>query len=245
VVVMSSLMSLLIVALYTATGGGASAPVRGNDLRDLYLALRLVDFWTMSLLAFGVLDSALECRRFIRKLAEFAVTRPWDLKWPAGTLGRVGSRELKGVDDVGPWIALTLIAEHADAIARLVIYPLVVLALLVVARLSWFDTVTLPPSVVIAYLIFSFCILIAAWFMQRAANEAKKKVGAYYASCRQSEQNRAHPNRQLIAHYECLEKKVENCKEGAFKPLSQKPLMRAALLPFGTLGIGLLELFGS
>lgn len=241
------LFFVLVTVLFRATGSSPSNPVRGLDIAELYTAVRVWDLLTMALLAFGVLDAALQCRQFIKDLARAAVAEV-PLVWPAAVVRRIqdedqvdlnGPEHLKHLD---AWVALRVIAEHADAVARLVIYPLIVLAILVVARMSWFDTVTFPASVLIAYLIFGFYILLAAWSMQRAANAAKQAIRGYYARCRAAERNRPETDRRALSQYAQLEQKVAGLQKGAFKPIAQMPLVRAALLPFGALGIGLLDL---
>jgi hypothetical protein len=239
----STLFYILVLSLFQAIGGGASNPVRGTRIAELYGAIRMLDIFAMAMLAFGVLDTALKCRGFITDLARAAVgSEP--LAWPEAVIRRFREGEIGEVQNIHPWIALRVIAEHADTVARLVIYPLIILAVLVVARLSWFDTVTMPVSILVTYIVFGFYILLAAWSMQSAANAAKRAIWDYYARCQEREENRPTPNERMIAQYKCLGAKVASMQDGAFKPLKETHLVRAALLPFGALGIGLLDLFG-
>jgi hypothetical protein len=243
VVVMSLLLLAVVSALYMATGGGGNSPVRDSALARIYLELRLLGVFLGGMLAFAVLDVTLECRRFIDRLSRASVAGE-PVRWPDQVAAGFRAHLNLDPDRLSPWIALSVISEHADLVMRLVLYPMIVLVVLVVARLPWLDTISLPPSILILYLVFAFYIFFVAVGIQRAANAAKARTREHYQSLLDGNRNAPEPDTRAITQLECLIRQITEMHDGAFKPLPARPLVRMALLPFGALGMGLLELFG-
>ena len=244
VLVLSLVLWTVVSALYIATGGGGNSPVRDSELARMYLELRLLAVLVGGMLAFAVLDVALECRSFIDRLSRASVaTEP--VRWPDQVAASFHAHLQLDPDRLSPWIALSVISEHADLVMRLVVYPMIVLVVLVVARLPWLDTISLPPSILILYLVFAFYIFFVAVGIQRAANAAKVLTREHYQTLLDGNRNAPEPDTRAISQLECLIRQINELHDGAFKPLPARPLVRMALLPFGALGMGLLELFGS
>ncbi len=243
VAVLSLVLFALVSALYMATGGGGNSPVRDGDLARIYLELRLLSVFVGGMLAFAVLDITLACRRFIDRLSKASVADE-PLRWPDQVADGFHTQLHIDRQRLSPWLALSVISKHADLIMRLVIYPMIVLVVLVIARLPWLDTINLPPSILIAYLLFAFYIFFVAVGIQRAANAAKARTREHYQTLLDGARNAADPDPSEITQLECLNRQVADLHDGAFKPLPARPLVRMALLPFGALGMGLLELFG-
>jgi len=236
VLIVSLLFYLLTVLLYRVTGGGASSPVRGTEISGLYLELRMLSMFLIIVLVIGVLDATLSCRSFIRSIADTSI------RWPKDILARISKEEGLHAGYLSPWISLSVIGEHADTIVRLVVYPLIVLVILIGARLPWFDTITLPTNVVIAFVVIAFYIFLSAWSVQRAAGYAKQRVHEHYLRCRDRSRNGSMPDEHASAQLDLLATKVAELSHGAFRPIAQQPLVRIAVLPFGALGLGLLEM---
>ncbi len=243
VVALSILLFAVVVALYWATGGGGNSPVRDAELARIFLELRLLGVLLGGMLALAVLDIALECRRFIDQLSRASVAEE-PARWPSQVAAGFQANLHLDPARLSPWIALSVISEHADLVMRLVVYPLIVLVVLVVARLPWLDTTSLPPSILIVYLVFAFYIFFVAVGIQRAANGAKARTREHYQTLLDGNRNAPVEDPKTNTQLECLIRQVSELHDGAFKPLPARPLVRMALLPFGALGVGLLELFG-
>jgi hypothetical protein len=243
VAVLSLILLTLVAALYLATGGGGNSPVRDAKLAVIYLDLRLLGVFLGGMLAFLVLDITLSSRRFIDKLSAASVGAA-PMHWPSEAAAGFPSDLHIDPERLSPWIALRLIAEHADLVMRLVLYPMVVLVVLVVARVPWFDTISMPPSILILYLLFAFYVFFDAFGIQRAANAARQRVCEHYRARLDVNRHALDADPRAGTELRFLIRQVSQLRDGAFQPLPARPLVRMALLPFGALGIGLLDLFG-
>ncbi len=243
VAALSLILFTLVAALYQATGGGGNSPVRDAQLARIYLDLRLLGVFFAGMLAFTVLDITLLSRGFIDKLSAASVAAE-PMHWPTGVATGFTADLRIDPERLSPWIALKVVAEHADLAMRLVLYPMVVLVVLVVARVPWFDTISMPASILIVYLIFAFYVFFDAFGIQRAADVARHRAHDYYQARLDANRSASDPDPRACAELRFLLRQVSQLRDGAFKPLPARPLVRMALLPFGALGIGLLELFG-
>jgi hypothetical protein len=196
----------------------------------------MLSILSIFVLVVGVLDATLRCRSFIRSIEDTSV------RWPKDILVRISKEEGLYAGYLSPWISLSVIGEHADTIVRLVVYPLIVLVILIGARLPWFDTITLPTNVVIAFVVIAFYIFLSAWSVQRAAGHAKRRIHEHYLQFRDRSRNGSMPDERASEQLDLLATKVAQLSHGAFRPIAQQPLVRIAVLPFGALGLGLLEM---
>ncbi len=230
-----------VINLFSAIGGGGggSAALRDRELGDLYINLRILSTLALSLLAFLYLDIAGCARQLIAELDRAG------LRW-SDPVREHYAREKLHVDStlVDRWIALRAVARYTDMGVRIVVYPLLVLLLLAVARMPWFDTTSLPIGILVAYVVLAFYLLSSAWLLQRDARRMRDGTLTHYRR-QLAELERLTPwafsDRQQLRH---LIGQVETMHDFAFQRFSENPLVRVAILPFGTLGLGLLELLG-
>jgi hypothetical protein len=234
------LFYFFVLNLFNATGGGASSgALRGEDLREFAANLRFPSMLVLSLLVFFYLDLTARARELIKNLSAK------DVIWPEEVREYYSNTMLK-VDPcfIDRWISLRVVARYTDVAVRTVIFPLLVLLLLVIARLPWFDTNMPPTGIMVAYIVLAFYLLVSAWLTQRAARRLRDEILAEYRR-RLREQDTQNPAGTLHRHQlEDLIERVESMRDFAFQRFSENPLVRAAILPFGSLGIGLLEFLG-
>jgi hypothetical protein len=228
-----------VINLFILGGGGASSELRDPDLALIYTNLRVFSTLAVSLLVFLYLDIAGGARYLIAEL-----NRP-DLPWLTDVHQHYARDKLKvPVDLVDRWLALRVVARYADMGVRAVAYPLLVLLLLVAARMPWFDTNVLPVGILIAYVVLAFYLLVSAWLVQRAARRMRDAtLGIYRKWLGELDQHKpwALGRRRKLRY---LIERVESMHDFAFQRFSDNPLVRVAILPFGTLGLGLLEVLG-
>jgi hypothetical protein len=238
---LAALFFLFTINLLAALkgGGGVSAAIRDPDAQALYTDLRTLGILLLSLLVFLYLDIAGGARRLIAELHR----EP--LFWPDPIRRYHASTRLK-VDPAlaDRWITLRTVARYADTAIRVVVYPLVVLLVLALARLPWFDTMDLPIGVMAALVLLAFYLLSFAWLVQRDARKLRDCTLAYYRD-RLADLERTRPGaaaeEQQLRH---MIGEIESMHDFAFQSFSHNPLLRIAILPFGTLGLGLLEVLG-
>jgi len=233
------LFFFFVMSLFPAIGGNSgTSALRGEDLRQFMINLRPVSMLAVSVLVFLYLDLAFCARQLIADLS------PKTVSWPEPVRRRYADEELRvDISLVDRWISLRVVARYADMAVRAAVYPLLVLLLLVAARLPWFDTTVLSPAILIAFVVLAFYLLLSAWIVQRAARRLRAAtLGDYRDQLRDAAARPGGlPRRRQL---ENLIERVETMHDFAFQRFSENPLIKLAILPFGTLGFGLLELLG-
>lgn len=238
--VLALLFFFFVFNLLPALGGsGGSSMLRGDELRGFSLNLRILSTLALSLLVFSYLEIAFGGRQLIAQLNQ---ARPL---WPAEVRRSYAANELK-VDlcFVDRWISLRVVARYADMVVRAVVYPLVALLLLVAARLPWFDTGKLPIGIMVAYVVLAFYLLLSAWMVQRAARRMRDEMLDDYRGQLVELSLEETPSLVRQRQLEYLIGRLTTMRDFAFQHFSENPLVRAAVLPFGSLGLGLLEYLG-
>ena len=179
-----------------------------------------------------------------------AKPEPATLSAPAVALAEAAADELTpaaptshGHTLLDNWIDVRLIGRRTAAVAPLVVGPLVIVAMLVVARSRLFDNwaITLPVALAICALLVWLVLL--AVLLKLAAERARDKAlrlmqadllwltglgaGSLLAP--------------LVEPFKKLIEEVRSTNHGAFAPLFEQPLFRGLMVPLG--GIGSTQLF--
>jgi hypothetical protein len=125
------------------------------------------------------------------------------------------------------------VAQRTQVVAPLIWYPLIVLTLMIVARLSVFDNWTWPASLLLIASITAAWALGSAISLRRAAEQLRETalndLRRFRLLGQESEVKRQTFD-ELIAE-------IRGLKTGAFAPLGDQPFIRAVLLPGGGLGL--------
>ena len=141
------------------------------------------------------------------------------------------------------WIDVRLIGRRTAAVAPLIVGPLVIVAMLVVARSRLFDNwaITLPVALAICALLIWLVLL--AVLLKLAAERARDKA------LRQMQADllwlsglgAASLLAPLVEPFKKLIDEVRTTHHGAFAPLFEQPLFQGLMVPLG--GIGSTQLF--
>jgi hypothetical protein len=199
-------------------------PYRGWAARYTDRFLEYAAIFAVILLIFFVADETRLCVRLIRGLRSSAWEERSRKKWA----------DRRGVDPahVEEFLDVQLIARRTEVAAGLVLWPFLVVALLVISRLSYFDNWDWPLAVVIVFAamcLYSYYIgLKVRTAAAGARDHAVKKLEHHLAAC--SDETTCDKIRALIDS-------VRNERRGAFSTLSQHPVVATILLPSGGLGI--------
>jgi hypothetical protein len=139
------------------------------------------------------------------------------------------------------WIDVRVVARRSAPVARLVIGPFVVIALLVVARSRLFDNWALTPAIAVG-VSFYVAVLIGLTLLlkQSAENTRRRALASMQADLRWLAGS-GKPRADLVEAFKRLIAQVENESEGAFAPFFDQPLLKAMLVPLG--GAGGTQLF--
>jgi len=242
-------------------GEPPDVPARGLGDRALFSATTVIAVVATIVLMVLVSDATVLTWRFIRILRDRRTIYPPDtIERFATELGpelekcaarpiaaRIHDRNVETAPQrnsiLDPWIDAQLLADHTDAIARLIFFPLILLGLLFLARSPLFDNWA-PDNVVIVVLVTYLLWTIAMASMLNVSAEIARR-GALEAMRRDLLwlQGSGEAYRPLAERFPSLIKQVEDLRKGAFAPFFEQPLVRAVLVPLGGAGgLQLLEL---
>jgi hypothetical protein len=202
-------------------------PARGPTAFRADFLILIAAVFGLMILTFYVVDAIRMTSSLIRVVTG-GVTE-WEAE-PELSGGRVPPLTNK---DLARYYDIRFVAERTEVIARLIWYPLIVLALMVLARSSYFDNWTWPYSLLLIFCLDALWAFGASALLRRAAEqlrtEAIKKlqllrIASYQDSAR----------REM---FDDLITEIRSLKRGAFAPLSEQPFIRAIVVPSGGLGL--------
>jgi hypothetical protein len=179
------------------------------------------------LLSFYVVDAIQLNSNFIRMFGR-EVT-----KWGRELVDRSHRRPPLTEEELSAYHEIFFVAQRTQVVAPLIWYPLVVLTLMIVARLSFFDNWTWPPGLVLIYSITGALALGSAILLRRAAEQLRETALNDLRRFRllgQEIEARRQTFDELLAE-------IRDLKTGAFAPLTDQPFIRAALFPGAALGL--------
>ena len=222
-------------------------PTRGpiSSWLDMVLLLSVVIVYVF--LAFFVADAVRVCKAFVRHLASGRS------KWSDGTVARFTRDVVEPTDKPLPeklttnnylrdYIDMRLIAERTEAIGGLIYYPFVILLLVVCARSTIFDNWNWTTSLLVMLGVTAALIGLSAYGLRLAAEQARDIALRRL----NSELLRAIARQDDIAKalLETVIGAVRNVAEGAYRPFTEQPIVRALLIPFGGYGgLAIIEYF--
>jgi len=224
---------LLFGILLARQLGRPFVPARGAEAFFADRFVLIVSVLSMIVLTFFVLDETLLCRALIRQL------RGGPSRWPVKALHEL-RRRYRLPDEALPTFADThFIAELTAVSGRLVIYPFVVFTLMMIARHPIFDRWDWPLGLLLVLSVMVALVAGCALVLRREAEEARKtsldrlRYSLFQALDEKDGETRGVREKQL----RLAQEEVAHLRRGAFGHWSQHPVLRAVLLPFGSLGL--------
>jgi hypothetical protein len=134
------------------------------------------------------------------------------------------------------WIDARLLAEHTAAIGRLIIFPFIILALMVVARSRLFDNWEIGGSVLAILLMYLLWSIALAAMMNFSAEQARRKAVSGMEADLRWMKGAGKAYEGLAGTFEDLLQDVRTLRRGAFAPFFEQPLVQAILVPLGGAG---------
>jgi hypothetical protein len=204
-----------------------ATPARGEMAFKADLWVLVPAVLGMMTLTFYVVDAIRLNSNFIR------VVTGGETEWEPDISVGVGRIPPLTETDLSRYYDISFVAQRSEVVAPLIWYPLVVLAAMFVARSSYFDNWTWPPSLILIFALNAAWALGSAAFLRRAAEQLREtalsnlkllRTLSYKDAVRQKTFD------ELIAE-------IQGLKKGAFAPLSEQPFVRAVILPSGGLGL--------
>jgi len=212
-------------------------PARGEFAFQFDKVVIIATAIGMMILSFYVVDAIQLNSNFIRMFARVVT------KWGAVVEKSWRSPPLSE-EELSAYNEIFFVADRTQVVARLIWYPLVVLTLMIVARLSFFDNWTWSPGLLAIYGINACWAVGSAILLRRAAEQLRDAT----LSNLQLSRIRGRAIEAKRATFDELIAEIRGLKKGAFAPLSEQPFIRAVLFPgagLGLLAVGqrLLDLF--
>jgi len=211
-------------------------PIRGDAARAFDVLALVIAVLSMQWLVFLVLDSAMIVSRFIRNLSREDIVDPRRPHY-------AGVPKEKLLKDEYLWAKrrMQVTARLTDVVGRSLYYPSFVILLMVCSRLPVFDNWTWPTGLVVvvsaSIVILGVCYLL----MWAAARSMRRDV---LAALRQERGETFGGDDATTKAIDRYIDEVRALRTGAFAPIAELPLLRAALIPFaGVGGLSLLDGF--
>ena len=213
-------------------------PVRGSISNVVDLVITSGSMFAYLFLVFYAADAVRICKSFVKHLA--SAKSDWDEETVERFVAAEGKAPPKLMDQLKKdnylrdYIDMRLIAERTEVVSSIIYYPFLVLLLLIVARSPLFDNWVwhLP---ILALLGFSAGIIVLSAHLLSAAAEEAREVGLRRMNIALLKAKVAEDKiaTDLLTH--AIEA-VRNAAEGAYRPFTQQPIVRALLIPFGGYG---------
>lgn len=226
--------SYLVVEMF----GVPATPYRGAATLRLNTWLTIAFSLSISMLMFLILDAIRLCKRFVQHLQNAPSN------WPDTTVRhfekqfRIAKAQAcdttTAAATLNDWIDVQFIARHTESVMRLLWYPTVILALLLLARADVFDSWTTRGSLLAIYVALCACVVYLALSLQRSADRARET-----ALTRMNQKliaAKSNNASNLADQIELLAAEIRNLHRGAFLPVAQRPLVRTVLMGLGSLG---------
>jgi len=203
------------------------SPARGETAFQIDNTVFYLAGVGLLLLSFYVVDAIQLNSNFIRMFGR-EVT-----KWSREVVEQSHRQPPLTEKELSAYNEIFFVAQRTQVVAPLIWYPLVVLTLMIVARLSLFDNWTWPASLVLIYAIIAAWVLGSAILLRRAAEQLRETALNDLRRFRLLGQE-SEAKRQV---FDELMAEIRGLKMGAFAPLTEQPFIRAALFPGAALGL--------
>jgi hypothetical protein len=236
--------------------GEPANPARSDLARGLRTWTTTFDVFSNLFLTFFVFDATFRCLLFVYKLhraqtASRSKLHRAQVEWPTKTMELFNDRLRLQTHLVDEWIDLDFVAKRTRCIGSLIYYPFVLIALLMVSRSTVFanyaPSLTNLVAAGISLSVVFGCAILLWWAATAARNTAKQNLTDGIIAARghspkvadkssDATQNDSDSNPRYAEQLETLWSRVDQLNDGAFRPFSQQPLVRALLWPLGSFG---------
>lgn len=227
---------MAVVLLMMIAGGFPEVPCRGTISRVSDHVMIAASVGSMLLCLFYLVDATRLCSALI-----YLVAKP--TRWERALdhhRARLGL-DRRCDEAVANWLDVRVIADCTHRAGSLIQTPFLILLLMIVSRSSFFDRWAWPWPLLVA-VGASFTIAIISVLRLRAAAEKARR-----ASLRNLNRELCKvlggvevpggPRGKAADQVRALIAEVQHMRRGAFAPLTERPVFRAMLMPFGGMGI--------
>jgi hypothetical protein len=222
VLIMGVLWGILVFVF-----GNPPPPTRGSASLWAYRSVTFLLFFAALFLIIFVADATWLCWRVVR------ACRSQENVWPPKALQHFSERLGLPERALYDWVDLVFLSKRTKLITTLIYYPFLIIALLLVSRSPLFANygASIPDLVTmgVGVLIVSGCAVALRWSAETSRAKARRRLHDQIVTAWKLNDGSA-------GQLEMLLHRIDELRDGAFRPFSQQPLVRAMLLPLGTLG---------
>jgi hypothetical protein len=153
--------------------------------------------------------------------------------WPPSTLHKFKAKLHLPAEALDDWIDLIFVANRTQCITRMIYWPFVIIALMVLSRSPLLaNFAPSVPDLVVTGLAVAIALVGLRWSAETSREKARRRLKDQIVAARTLKDG----GRQA-EQLQTLLSRVEELRDGAFSPFSQQPAVRAILLPLSTYGV--------
>ncbi len=212
------------------------APLRGSASLALDHLTSMAAVLSMLLVLIATLGRVAVSTLFLRRLfGDGAVAKP--SAWGDDTLQRFCGVDCKASRT---YVDLMLSARMSESVGDIVLYPFILSVLLLVARSQLFDNWVTPWGLLAVISIGLLLVIVSALALRHSAERIRRYTIEQLIKVEVRLRGGPSPEEAKFCTPEAVRLMREvatNLRTGAFAPLSEQPIVRALILPFGGAGV--------
>ncbi|MHC4166847.1 MAG: hypothetical protein ACYSWQ_07815 [Planctomycetota bacterium] len=224
---------VMLVFILMSIFGTPYTPHRGKVSLCVNRILLVMSVAPMVFLMFLVVDATHLCIRVVNAIIKYP-------NWAEELTDEFAEGTSILTKDAECWFDVWFIAKFTEEVGKLIYFPFIILSIMVLARIQYFDNWDFPLSLVITLLVYFFHALGCAIALQIAARKARRTaLGELQETLSESKLK----NQRRAMQTEYLIEEIKSVRQGAFRPFLENPVVHI-LIPSGGLSmLTLLRLF--
>ncbi len=221
----------MFVSVIFTLFGLEPSPLRGDTTLMVDGVVNVLSVLSMMFLLFIMVDATRLCIVWILGLTHN------EFDWRGSGAEAMGTSMHMSWGYAVHWIKLKMIAERTRAVSKLIYYPFIIIILMLVSRISYFDNWGFPQGLAI---VTGAIVLIAVYTAFRLRQTAEKVREDAIEFLRQERVavsgDKKVKNKPSKAQINELIANITDLKEGAFQPFLEQPVVKACLLLLAGIG---------
>jgi hypothetical protein len=233
VIPLSTVFCAFVVVL-TWLGERPNHPARGtlaHWLEWVSLMLALATFFALTL---TVID-LVQCARYVAKSF-----RKYDSEWVNPYFTMTELDKSKPPRLLAHRAKIQLLADLTRTTSSLIVDPSKVLVILIFSQLTIFDYWVVPWTLLVPIFFCGIAALYANYSLRQEVEKVREKTLRLVRRDRFDALGDPSATRTTVDQHDQAIKDIESDQRGAFRPLSEDPLLKAIAIPFGGFGSALL-----
>jgi hypothetical protein len=135
------------------------------------------------------------------------------------------------------WDDVRFIARLTEAIGKVLYYPAILLVILLAGRFGYFDNWTIPVGAIVFCAVLAVYILVCAATLQIAGIRARRKALLVLRDKLSQAKLTKAPDGSEVKRLTYMIDHIEDLRTGAFRPLTENPIVHVMLIPSGSVGL--------